>query len=146
MKYKVLLTDLIGTVYHDGEVYPEVPEVLQKLHDNGVKIIAVSAGNQEAREHRLKELGLLEYFDSVESSSKYGADKSELDLYSLVIKFLKLDPDECLVVGNNERNDVALPNASGLKTVKLSRGWDKILSTVGTHKIHDYSGLLKFFD
>jgi phosphoglycolate phosphatase len=145
MDLKVLLTDLTGTVYSGDEVYSEVPDTLKKLKEHGVKIIAVTAGDQELKEHKLKKLGIYDYFASVEASSNYGVLKSKVDMYSLVVSKLGLEREECLVVGNNEVNDIVLPNASGFMTVKIARGLKYYLPTVANYKIESYAKLLKFF-
>lgn len=82
------------------EVLDGVEEVLQKLQGK-YKLIVLTKGDLLDQENKLKQSGLLKYFDCVEVMS----NKKEEDYLKLIDK-LDIDATELLMIGNSLKSDV----------------------------------------
>lgn len=73
----------------------------------------------------LKDFGLYECFKAVIESAKVGVRKPDANIFTLGIKALGLKPEEVLVVGDSEKNDMEPARSLGCHTLLLEgKGWD----------------------
>jgi putative hydrolase of the HAD superfamily len=137
--------------YHDTKFsqlapYPEVPGVLGRLRDSGLRMGVITEGPAVKQAEKLLRLGLIEYFDpgAVFISDQLGISKPNPKLYRRACREAGVRPDEAMYVGDNAPNDVDPANEVGLKTVLCRRGGrhsDKVSSTPPTHVIRDFNEL-----
>lgn len=72
----------------------------------------------------LKSFGLLEYFKDVIDSTEVGKRKPDKSIFELGVKRLGFNPEEIMVVGDSEENDIKPAQALGCQTLLL-RNVDK---------------------
>jgi len=82
------------------------------------ELAVISNWFTESQKSRLKEVGILEYFDEV-----YGTDiipmKPHKECFMSVIKDLK--PEECVMIGDNLKVDIEVPYEMGMKVFHLNK-------------------------
>jgi putative hydrolase of the HAD superfamily len=102
------------------EVYPEVPDTLAALADQGVRLGVVSNWD-----HRLpgllERLGLARFFDSVAYSSAVGVEKPDRRIFERALADLGAGPGEAVHVGDGRLEDVEGAVAAGLEALHLVR-------------------------
>jgi len=102
------------------EVYPEVPEVLGRLREEGLKLGVV--GNWDSRlSELLDRLGLGGFFDTVVDSVRAGAEKPDARIFHLALAELGVEPAAALHVGDGRLEDVEGAVAAGMLALHLTR-------------------------
>ncbi len=101
------------------ELYPEVPEVLEKLRPP-LQLAVISNFDGRLR-FILQHLGISKFFTHIFVSSELGADKPEPEIYRRALKFIDLKPNEVLHVGDDPERDWEAASAAGLSIFRLDR-------------------------
>ena len=106
------------------EVIPGVPEALPQLHKQMVCCVASNAGdsNAELMGFALDRVGIRQYFHHLITSRELGATKPDPAFFREVLRRLGVEPQECIVVGNDYLKDIAPARAVGLRTIWFSEG------------------------
>ncbi|PYL26227.1 MAG: hydrolase, partial [Verrucomicrobia bacterium] len=99
------------------KVYPEVPEVLDKLRPR-FELAVISNFDGRLR-LILQHLGISKYFAHVFISSELGADKPDPEIFRRALKVMHLDANETLHVGDDL--PIELPTRAGLHFVMPAR-------------------------
>src|SRR6266404_8438891 len=101
------------------ELYPEVLDVLEKLQPQ-FQLAAISNFDGRLR-MILEQLGISKFFSQVFLSSEIGADKPDPLIYLRAVKFLGVEAEEALHVGDDPERDWAGATAAGLSIFQLDR-------------------------
>jgi putative hydrolase of the HAD superfamily len=101
------------------ELYPEVPDVLRELQPR-FQLAVVSNFDGRLR-FILEQLGVSKFFRHVFISSELGADKPHPEIYRRSSKFIQLEPDEVLHVGDDPERDWDGASAAGLRIFRVDR-------------------------
>ena len=101
------------------ELYPEVPEVLEKLRPP-FQLAVISNFDGRLR-FILQHLGISKFFTHIFVSSEVGADKPDPEIYRRALKFIDLKPNEVLHVGDDPERDWEAASAAGLSIFRLDR-------------------------
>ena len=101
------------------ELYPEVVDVLGQLKPR-FQLAVVSNFDGRLR-MILEHLGISKIFSHVFVSSEVGADKPDPEIFRRALKFMKLQPNEGLHVGDDPERDWKAATAAGLPVFKLDR-------------------------
>jgi putative hydrolase of the HAD superfamily len=101
------------------ELYPEVPDVLQKLAPR-FQLAVISNFDGRLR-FILQHLGISKFFSNVFISSELGADKPDPEIYRRAVSLMKLHPNEVLHVGDDPQRDRDAATAAGLSVFRLNR-------------------------
>jgi putative hydrolase of the HAD superfamily len=101
------------------ELYPEVPEVLEKLRSH-FQLAVISNFDGRLR-LILQHLGIAKYFAHVFVSSELGADKPDPAIYRRALNLMHLDAHEVLHVGDDPERDWKAAAAAGLLVFRLDR-------------------------
>ena len=99
--------------------YPEVVQVLEELHPR-FQLAVVSNFDGRLR-MILEHLGISKFFKHVFVSSEIGADKPDPEIFRRALKFVDLDPDQVLHVGDDPQRDWQAGRAAGLSIFQLNR-------------------------
>jgi len=109
----------IESVLHDT-----VEGIFAKLKKKGMKIGIVSNSMQRTIQAYLTKYKLAKYVDFIFSSEDAGCRKDN-DLYwKKLIEKQQLKPQECLMVGDDELEDVQIPAKFGFKTFLIQKPVD----------------------
>lgn len=100
----------------------EAKPVLDKLKGkHELVLVSNFYGNIETV---LATFGIRKYFKEVVESSVVGVRKPDPAIFTLGVKALKQQADECVVIGDSYTKDIAPAHAAGCKTIWLEgQGW-----------------------
>jgi putative hydrolase of the HAD superfamily len=101
------------------ELYPEVLDVLEKLQPQ-FQLAVISNFDGRLR-MILEQLGISKFFRHVFVSSELGADKPDSLIFRRALKFIDLEPDQVLHVGDDPERDWKAASAAGLSIFHLDR-------------------------
>jgi len=110
--------------YHQSKaeglvILPDAREVLQALHDAGVRLGVITAGLQVKQAEKLIRIGALDYFDptAIFFSDQVGISKPNPKLYAQACARSGVEPRRAMYVGDRPAHDIAPANAAGMTTV-----------------------------
>ena len=95
-------------------LYPDVLESLAVLRQNGYRLWLLSNAQEVFTRYELNALGLADVFDGIYLSSSFGFRKPDARFFRALIEEQKLDPDKCLMIGNDRDTDIAGAGNAGL--------------------------------
>jgi putative hydrolase of the HAD superfamily len=101
------------------ELYPEVVDVLEKLRPR-FRLAVISNFDGRLR-MILEQLGVSKFFSQVFISSEIGADKPDPLIYRRAAKFLGIESEEAVHVGDDPERDWKGATAAGLSIFQLDR-------------------------
>ena len=115
------------------ELYPEVPEVLEKLRPP-FQLAVISNFDGRLR-FILQHLGISKFFTHIFVSSELGADKPDPEIYRRALKFIDLKPNEVLHVGDDPERDWEAASAAGLSIFRLDRRKNSLRDLLATLRL-----------
>lgn len=125
-------------------LYPGVPELLHILRQTGVKIGALTSGNQLTVE-AVRRTGIEPFFQTIVTASDVEKPKPDPEGMFLALDRLGVPVEEAMMVGDSTL-DVLVGKKAGLaKTVAVTHGFgrpDDLRATDPDHVIHDIPTLL----
>ena len=106
--------------YHKLDCYPEVPQVLKELKNQGGKLAILSNGSPSMLEGAVSAAGLTGILDEVISVDEIGRFKADPQVYEIVTTRFRIYPDAVSFQSSN-RWDIAGATAFGFRTVWINR-------------------------
>lgn len=97
-------------------LYPHVLESLATLRQKGYRLWLLSNAQEVFTRYELNALNLANSFDGIYLSSAFGFRKPDARFFRALLEEQKLDPDKCLMVGNDRDTDIAGAKDVGLAT------------------------------
>ena len=94
--------------------YAHVKELLQKLREQGKKVCLLSNAQSIFTLDELKILKLDDLFDDILISSDCGYKKPDPIIFEILLKRNGLNPEDCLMIGNDLYSDVFGANRAGV--------------------------------
>lgn len=113
-------------VLHDFEnrirIFPEVPQVLEKLRNKGFRLIIITNARREFADLELEKTKITQYFDRVFSStSDFGLIKNTVSPYEKVCTICEVSPQEMVHVGDDRCFDFEVPKRLGILAFYVDR-------------------------
>ncbi|GGO29313.1 HAD family hydrolase [Deinococcus humi] len=119
---QTLLDDFAAHLMVAPAVMPHAHAVLEELRAAGVRTGVVTNGWPEVQTACLHGCGLTELVDDVVISKVVGLSKPDPAIYRLALQRLGVHAAETWFVGDSPRNDIAGPQAVGLRSAFLGTG------------------------
>ena len=118
--------NLNKTPWHseDEVLYEDTIDVLDYLKSKKYKL-GIVANQKKGLEDRLKEFGILEYFDLVIASEEVGVSKPDKEIFEIALAKANCKPNECIMIGDRLDNDIIPANQIGMKTIWIRQGLAK---------------------
>ena len=113
-KYWKIIKDNIEPYY---DFMCVLPDLIQKYD-----LYVITDELLEIQKEKLKQLGLLENFKDIISSTHVGAVKPSPELFRYALEIAHSTPNESLMIGDNPARDIKGGNSVGMGTVWLKRG------------------------
>lgn len=110
--FRICSTDYI-------RLYPGVTDALLALREKGHRLWLLSNAQRVFTAYELNHLGLVPYFDGIYISSDFGCRKPDLRFFTALLEEQKLDPKNCLMIGNDLDTDIAGAKNAGLATLYM---------------------------
>lgn len=107
---------------------------LSKLTQDGYKLAVASNSIKNSIEVMLRKASLLQYLEFFISNQDVIKGKPDPEMYNLAIKNMGLQPDECLIVEDNE-NGIKAAKASGAHVLEVETVYDVNYENI-INKIH----------
>lgn len=101
-------------------VYPGVKDVLTAIRAQGRAIYLLSNAQHIFTMPELEKAGLVDFFDAIWISSDFGMAKPEAAFMQSLLEKQQLDPNECVMIGNDWRSDMAVAAKCGVDGVFLN--------------------------
>jgi len=117
-----LLQDYDAHGWDECQLMPHAHEVLDDLRAGGVRIGIVTNGWTAKQYACLDALDLTKRADTVIISQAVGVSKPHPGIYTLALDALNVRADETLFVGDSPVNDIAAPQAMGMRAAYLPTG------------------------
>ncbi|MBI2651023.1 TIGR02253 family HAD-type hydrolase [Candidatus Woesearchaeota archaeon] len=124
------------------EPYPNVDYVLLKLKSKGIKLAIVTDAPKLKAWIRLASIKLTNYFDVVVAFEDTERLKPSKLPFKAALKKLKLNPEECLMVGDWPERDIKGAKSLGMKTCFARYGNPKVKKSYADYEITDIRMLL----
>ena len=128
-------------------LYVGAKELLETLRFHGRKIYLLSNAQCLFTVPELKETGLYELFDDIVISSDVGYRKPDILIFKYLLKKQHLDPENCLMIGNDLLADAAGATEAGMDSYyirsALSGSDDHVMFHPTYHQDHMDLRLLK---
>jgi HAD superfamily hydrolase (TIGR02253 family) len=125
--------------------YPNVVSTLNQLKKR-YKLVILSDAPRIQAWIRLAAMGMQDMFDLVVTFDDTKFKKPNKKPFMYVLKKLKLKPEECVMVGDSLKRDIASAKRFGFKTVFAKYGGNyESFRVKPDYVINDIKGLLKFF-
>lgn len=93
-----------------------VIEMLEILKENYV-LAVITNGRTKAQSTKIRVSGIEGFFDEVTISESVGVKKPSPIIFNHCLAKLELQPEHCVYVGDNPRNDVEAAKAIGMKSL-----------------------------
>lgn len=95
--------------------------VLQFLHDKYKCIVATSAeqSGKEDLKKALQRVNILGYFDELFCYKDLGYQKPDIRFFQSILNEIKLNPYECVMIGNSYEKDIVGAKKTGMHTILL---------------------------
>lgn len=100
-------------------LYPNVTEALARLRSHGYRLWLLSNAQRVFTEYELRLLGLGEQLDGIYLSSDHNCRKPDVRFFRALLEEQKLEPEQCLMIGNDRQTDIAGAQAAGLATLYM---------------------------
>lgn len=100
-------------------VYPGVKETLTELRRRGKKVYLLSNAQRDFTRPELEMLGLTGLFDGILISSEEGVKKPSKQFFDRLVARYGLDPNKCLMVGNEEQSDIEGAIRAGMDSLYI---------------------------
>ena len=106
----------------ENHLFDDVPTTLQELKKQGYKLFLATAKPEIYARQILQYFELLQYFDYPYGSELTGERTNKGDLIGYILEQEKLDPMECLMVGDRE-HDIFGARRFGIETIAVEYGY-----------------------
>jgi len=101
------------------KLYPGALDALALLRAKGYRLWLLSNAQHVFTAYELRHLGLGAQLDGIYISSDYGFRKPDLRFYNALIQEQNLNPEKCLMIGNDRETDIAGAKAAGMDTLYM---------------------------
>ena len=95
-------------------LYDGVIELLDGLRDAKKRIFLLSNAQESFTVPEMEDLGILPYFDGVMISSQERVSKPQRQFFEKLLDKYDLDPQECVMVGNDKNSDMLGAKSVGI--------------------------------
>ena len=100
-------------------LYPGVTDALAQLRKQGYRLWLLSNAQRVFTAYELRHLGLGTQFDGIYISSDYQCRKPDRRFFQALIQEQQLDPNRCLMIGNDLHTDIGGAKGAGLDTLYM---------------------------
>ncbi len=97
-------------------LYPGVFDALATLRKKGYRLWLLSNAQEMFTRYELNLLGLTDAFDGIYLSSCFECRKPDIRFFEALLTQQKLDPRQCLMIGNDRETDIAGARNAGIAT------------------------------
>ena len=105
-------------------LYPQTKEILEQLGQEYK--LGIIANQLPGLEERLKDFGILDYFDAIFSSAEFGLAKPDPAIFRLALQKTNCLPQQAIMIGDRLDNDIVPAKRIGMKTIWIKQGFSRL--------------------
>lgn len=94
-------------------------DILKYIKNKKILLILISNFDSYTGNRLIDDFGLRKYFDYILISEEFGAEKSTIAPFMFILKKFNLNPEKCIMVGDNETEDIIAAKELGIKTARI---------------------------
>ena len=106
----------------EDEIYPGIPELLQKLHESGKKVLLATSKPEVYAKKILEHFKLSQYFDVIAGATLDGSRDSKASVIRYCLGLYKGDLGEAVILGDR-MHDVCGAKETGIKSIGCLWGY-----------------------
>jgi len=103
------------------EVLPDTWSFLSESRNRRMRVVIGSNNDLEKLIAMVSHFGLSDLLYAVYASTEVGYEKPDPDFFRSIAHRERVRPEECIMIGNNPKNDVEGPQQAGLQAVLYDR-------------------------
>lgn len=115
-----------------NHLVPNTIEILDYLSPK-YNLHIITNGFKEIQEKKLRNTGILDYFQQIVNSEMAGVKKPNPDIFKLALKKANVPPEKAIMVGDNLEADILGAQAVGLHTLHFN---------VHNDPVHEYCNMI----
>lgn len=128
-------------------VYEETFSVLDKLKEDGYRLLLITNGSPDLQNTKLRITPeLVPYFEHIVISGAFGRGKPDPTIFEHALSLMNLNSDEVIMVGDNLNTDILGSNRVGIKNVWINREGKERNEVAPTYEIDHLNGLFPILD
>ena len=118
-------------------LYPQTKEILEQLGPEYK--LGIIANQLPGLEKRLKDFGILDYFDAIFSSADLGLAKPNPAIFRLALQKSNCLPHQAIMIGDRLDNDIAPAKRIGMKTIWIKQGFSRLAQVKNLEERADWT-------
>ena len=118
-------------------LYPQTKEILEQLGQEYK--LGIIANQLPGLEKRLKDFGILDYFDAIFSSADLGLAKPNPAIFRLALQKSNCLPHQAIMIGDRLDNDIAPAKRIGMKTIWIKQGFSRLAQVKNLEERADWT-------
>ena len=129
----------------ENHLFEDVASTLAELKSRGYQLFLATAKPEVYAKQILEHFNLLQYFDYPYGSELNGERTNKGDLIAYILEKEKLNPQECLMVGDRE-HDILGARRNGIETIAVEYGYgsdDELTECQPKARIKSFSEILE---
>ena len=104
--------------------FPSTRELLQRISDDGCKLVVATSASEEDLQALLKQAGIEDLIDKAANSDDAEESKPAPDIVEAAMKRAKVEPHECIMIGDTPY-DIGAATRAGVPIIAVRcGGWD----------------------
>lgn len=112
-------SELYATLLSEnGILLPGATNMLQAL--SSIPKALITNGIARVQRGRLRDTDTEKYFQHIFISQEMGVQKPKKEYFSIVLETIKVDKDQCIVIGDSEKSDIEGAYNSGIRSIFFS--------------------------
>lgn len=120
--YDEKLGDTFGELYiqrspYQTNLFPGTKETLQTLKNDNYKLHIITNGFKEVQFIKLKNSGIIEYFDDILCSEDVGKNKPDPSIFNAALKRTNAAKSKSIMIGDDFKADVLGAESCGIRGV-----------------------------
>jgi len=123
--------------------FPRVEEVIRYLHGKVKLGILTNAYDSVEQKRRIDNAGIARHFDDIVVCSEIGTYKPSKEAFLYLVNKYKLDPSNCIYIGDSEKYDIEGAKNAGLYSIKIVRDKAVKSDSLADYVCNDFENLLK---
>ena len=118
-------------------LYPQTKEILEQLGQEYK--LGIIANQLPGLEERLKDFGILDYFDAIFSSADLGLAKPNPAIFRLALQKTNCLPQQAIMIGDRLDNDIVPAKRIGMKTIWIKQGFSRLAQVKNLEERADWT-------
>jgi putative hydrolase of the HAD superfamily len=123
------------------QLLPGAKELLEYLTSKNIPLSVITNGTQDIQTAAIEKVAIQSYFKTILISGEHGIRKPDARIFQLACERLQVQPEECLMIGDNLSADIQGARSIGMQTAWLSK--EQVKGVKAFSNLHELWGWLE---